>query len=201
MNLLNSVDKIVIATHNKHKADEIQAVLNDLDVELLTLDDFPEIGKIPETGDTLVENSKIKAWAVHQATGLSTIADDTGLEVDILNGEPGVYSARYAGENATYSDNVNKLLKEMKDFGPEQRTATFRTVITCIINGKEVIAEGNVPGLISTEQFGSNGFGYDPVFWLPDLKRTYAQLSDEEKNNVSHRGLALQNLRKILGGQ
>ena len=201
MNLLNSVDKIVIATHNKHKAGEIQAVLSDLDVKLLTLDDFPMIGEIPETGKTLVENSKIKAWAVHKATGLSTIADDTGLEVDILNGEPGVYSARYAGEDASYADNVNKLLKEMQDVGPEDRTATFRTVITCILNGKEIIAEGNVPGLISTESFGTNGFGYDPVFWIPDLKRTYAQLSDEEKNNVSHRGLALKNLRKILGEQ
>lgn len=201
MNTLKNTDKIVIATHNRHKAEEIRAVLRDLGPDLLTLDEFPHIGEIPETGSTLEENARIKAWAVFRATGLPALADDTGLEVDALNGKPGVYSARYAGENATYSDNVNKLLGELKHLDMSSRRARFRTVIACVIDGREIIAEGEVSGYIAHKPEGENGFGYDPVFWIPALKRTCAQLSDEEKNSVSHRGHALRNLRKLLGKQ
>lgn len=199
--MLKNLDRIVIASHNQHKAEEIKAVLSDLNVDLVTLDEFPEIGDIPETGTTLEENALIKAREVFRVTGLPSIADDTGLEVEALNGQPGVYSARYAGENATYSDNFNKLLEELEHIEMSSRRARFRTVIAFIANGQESIAEGEVAGFISLKPEGENGFGYDPVFWVPELKRTYAQLSDEEKNTVSHRGHALRNLRKLLGEQ
>jgi len=198
---LNKLEKIVIATHNKHKAEEIKAVLAQLSVTIMTLDDFPHIGEIPETGSSLEENARIKALAVFKETGLPTIADDTGLEVEALKGVPGVFSARYAGENATYSDNVNKLLIEMDGIPAEERKAQFRTVIAYIFDGDTIISEGKIEGYISNTPSGENGFGYDPVFWVPALKRTFAELSDDEKNDISHRGQALENLRKLLGEQ
>lgn len=199
MKKLKNLHRIVIASHNRHKVEEIKAVLGDLDISIVTLDEFPEIGEISETGTTIEENARIKAREVHQATGLPSIADDTGLEVEALNGAPGVYSARYAGENATYGDNVRKLLKELESFDMSSRHARFRTAIACIINGKEIMAEGEVSGYISIKPEGENGFGYDPVFWIPEFKRTFAQLTEKEKNSISHRGHALRNLRKLLG--
>ncbi len=188
--------KIILATHNKHKMEEMKAVLKDFQVDVLTLDDFPEIGDIPETGETLEENALLKARIVNKLSGFPAVGDDTGLEVNALDGDPGVYSARYAGENVTYSDNVNKLLSEM--INKNDRSAQFRT-ITAFVDGKdEIIAEGKIDGLITKEQKGTHGFGYDPVFYIPELKRTFAELSTEEKNRISHRGLALQKLCKLL---
>jgi XTP/dITP diphosphohydrolase len=187
---------LVLATHNRHKAGELLAILraelND-DVIVKTLDDIePKIGEIPETGDTLEENASIKARAVYAQTMLPTIADDTGLEVTALNGAPGVYSARYAGEDATYKDNVRKLLGELA--GKQDRSAKFSTVIAYIDEtGTEQHFRGEVMGTITEVPRGSGGFGYDSVFApLEDsLNRTFAEMSEEEKNAISHRGRAL----------
>lgn len=188
--------KIILATHNIHKMVEMKAVLKDFQVDVLTLDDFPEIGEIPETGETLEENALLKARTVNKLSGFPAVGDDTGLEVNALDGDPGVYSARYAGENVTYSNNVNKLLSEM--INKNDRSAQFRTV-TAFVDGKdEIIAEGKIDGLITKEPKGNYGFGYDPVFYIPKMKRTFAELSAEEKNRISHRGLALQKLCKLL---
>lgn len=193
--------KIVLATHNQHKMEELSAVLEDLDLQVLTLDDFPEITEIEETGNTLLENSLLKARTVFERTGLPALGDDTGLEVDALNGAPGVYSARYAGESATYEDNWKKLLDELKDIHGSNRTARFHTVISLVDENRELWTEGVVEGLITTEPRGNNGFGYDPVFLIPELQKTFAELSAREKNSRSHRGNALRNLCKLLQDQ
>jgi len=189
---------IVIATHNLDKLTEMQTVLQDLDIPLLTLSDFPEIDSIEETGTTLEENSLIKARTVYKITKLPVIADDTGLEVDALNGDPGVFTGRYAGENATYKQNIDKLLLALQEVPNEKRTARFRTVVSFIDDTKELQTEGLVQGIITEDPKGNKGFGYDPVFFIPDLNKTFAELEEEEKNKISHRGLALQNLRKLL---
>ncbi len=190
--------KIILATHNKHKITEIKAVLQNLNVDIRTLNDFPEIGEIPETGSTLEENALLKARTVNELTGLPAIGDDTGLEVDALDGAPGVYSARYAGEKATYQDNVNKLLNEMLNVQDQERTSRFCTVTVFVDGINEIIAEGKIEGFINQSPKGTHGFGYDPVFYIPELKRTFAELFTEEKNRISHRGLALQKLCKLL---
>jgi len=189
---------IVIATHNPDKLTEMQTVLRGLDIPLLTLSDFPEIDSIEETGTTLEENSLIKARTVYKITKLPVIADDTGLEVDALNGDPGVFTGRYAGENATYKQNIDKLLLALQEVPNEKRTARFRTVVSFIDDTKELQTEGLVQGIITEDPKGNKGFGYDPVFFIPDLNKTFAELEEEEKNKISHRGLALQNLRKLL---
>ena len=159
---------------------------------------FPEIGDIEETGTTLLENSLLKSRTVFKETGIPAIADDTGLEVDFLNGAPGVYSARYAGNNVSYKDNVNKLLIELEGIPSEKRTARFRTVITFVDENQELSTEGHIDGVISESIKGAGGFGYDPIFFVPHLGKTFAELSSIEKNKISHRGIALQKLRKIL---
>ncbi|MEE9189874.1 MAG: RdgB/HAM1 family non-canonical purine NTP pyrophosphatase [Candidatus Neomarinimicrobiota bacterium] len=191
-------DRIVLATHNRDKLSEMQHVLSVLKARLFTLDDFPAIGDIAETGETLMENAFIKARTVNQQSGLPAIADDTGLEVDALNGAPGVYSARYAGDSATYNDNVVKLLQDLKHLPIQQRTARFRSVVSYVNGVIELWAEGTVEGIITDIPRGSRGFGYDPVFLIPRLNKTFAELSTEEKNKISHRGLALGKLRKLL---
>lgn len=191
-------DRIVLATHNRDKLSEMQHVLSVLKARLYTLDDFPAIGDIAETGETLMENAFIKARTVNQQSGLPAIADDTGLEVDALNGAPGVYSARYAGDSATYNDNVVKLLQDLKHLPIQQRTARFRSVVSYVNGVIELWAEGTVDGIITDIPRGSRGFGYDPVFLIPRLNKTFAELSTEEKNKISHRGLALGKLRKLL---
>ncbi len=189
---------VVVATHNPDKLAEMREILQDFDLHLISLENFPQIGSIDETGTTLEENSMIKAKTVHQVTHLPVIADDTGLEVDALNGAPGVYTGRYAGENATYSDNIIKLLSDLKDISDEQRTARFRTVVTYLDERTELQAEGCVQGVITDRMRGDGGFGYDPIFFVPELNKTFAEMEDREKNAISHRGLALQNLRKLL---
>ena len=190
--------KIILATHNRDKEKELQISLKGMNIEVISLFDFPEIGDIEETGTTLLENSLLKSRLVFRKTGIPTIADDTGLEVDFLNGAPGVYSARYAGNNVSYKDNVNKLLIELEGIPYEKRTARFRTVITFVDENQELSTEGHIDGVISESIKGDGGFGYDPIFFVPHLGKTFAELSSIEKNKISHRGIALQKLRKIL---
>ena len=186
--------QIVLATHNKGKMSEINNLLSS-SYEVLTLDHFPNIKEIPETGKTLKENAFIKVRTVFEMTGLPSLADDTGLEVEALGGEPGVFSARYAGEQASYQDNCEKLLKNMMRVPKEDREAKFRTVIAYKDDNRELSCDGSVKGEIAQSPKGSFGFGYDSVFYYPPLKKTFAELSEEEKNSISHRGRAL---RKFL---
>jgi len=190
--------QIVLATQNRGKMEEMAAILGHLPVELLTLDAFPEIGDIPETGNTLKENAFIKAETVHRLTGLPALADDTGLEVDALNGAPGIYSARYAGADATFDDNCQKMLKELHGIPVEKRTARFRTVIAFVNGGEKEWVEGVAEGRIIEEKRGIGGFGYDPIFYYPPLRKTFAELDSVEKNSISHRGKALRNFCGIL---
>ena len=190
--------KLVLATHNSHKKTEMNTLLAPLGISIVGLDDFPQIGDIEETGTTLLENSLIKARSVHQITGLPSLADDTGLEVDALDGAPGVYSARFAGENPTYEDNVNKLLSKLEGVSAEKRTARFRTIIAFVDGRRELFAEGIIEGLITVEPCGHEGFGYDPIF-LPEAEsKTFAEMSQERKNQISHRGRALAKMQKKL---
>ena len=186
--------QIVLATHNRGKMSEINNLLSS-SYEVLTLDHFPNIKEIPETGKTLKENAFIKARTVFEMTGLPSLADDTGLEVEALGGEPGVFSARYAGEQASYQDNCEKLLKNMMRVPKEDREAKFRTVIAYKDDNRELSCDGSVKGEIAQSPKGSFGFGYDSVFYYPPLEKTFAELSEEEKNSISHRGRAL---RKFL---
>jgi len=168
------MNKIVFATNNKHKLEEIKSILKDK-FEIISLKELGFEGDIPETGVTLKENASQKSHYIHDRYGVNCFADDTGLEVEALNGEPGVYSARYAGENCSYDDNVNKLLKELGD--ETNRKASFKTVISLIYDDKEYIFEGKVDGIITKEKHGDGGFGYDPVF-LPDgYDQTFAEMS------------------------
>ena len=190
--------QIILATHNRGKMKEMSSILAHLPVTLLTLDDFPQIGEIPETGETLKENAFIKAETVHQKTGLPALADDTGLEVDALDGAPGVHSSRYDGETATFEDNCRKMMQEMDGIPAEERTARFHTVIAFVSNSGNEWTEGMVEGRILEKKQGDGGFGYDPLFYYPPLKKTFAELNSEQKNNISHRGKALRNFCQIL---
>ena len=190
--------RCVVATANPDKAMEIVAIMSQVgDVELLARPG--DIGEIEETGDTLLENARIKALALCEASGEVAIADDTGLEVDGLGGAPGVWSARYAGADATYDDNVNKMLTELG--GSDDRTARFVTVaFAAFPDGTEIFASGEVVGQITTERRGEAGFGYDPIF-APDEAdgRTFAQMTATDKNAISHRGRAFRALAEQLG--
>ena len=193
--------KIVIATRNSHKAAELKRLLAPLGEEVVSLDELDPRGEIPEveeTGETLEENAFLKARAIAKTTGLAALSDDTGLEVEALDGAPGVYSARYAGENCSYEDNVNKLLRELSSVPPHRRGASFKTVAAFVDGEMELSAEGAVEGSITEKPEGFGGFGYDPVFSVEDMKKTYAQLSDEEKNRISHRGKAVRSLVEKL---
>jgi len=192
------VKDIVIATHNPDKKKEIMIALHELGVNILFLDNFPEIGEIEETGSTLLENSLIKARTVSAITGIPAIADDTGLEVDALNGAPGIYSARYAGINVSYEDNVRKLLSEMSSTDMDSRTARFRTVVSFHSTNKELWTEGVIEGSITMGAIGTGGFGYDPVFRVEQTGKTFAEMTRREKNKISHRGVALEKMCKLL---
>lgn len=192
------LNTIVLATQNRDKREELQEALSEFTVKILSLNDFPFIGEIEEVGQTLQENSMIKAKTVHNLTQLPVIADDTGLEVEALNGAPGIYSARYAGEDVTYEDNVNKLLAEMENIPLENRKAQFRTVISFVDKDRELWTEGTIKGIIGESAKGKNGFGYDPVFFVPELEKTFSELSIGEKNRISHRGLAMKKFRILL---
>jgi XTP/dITP diphosphohydrolase len=186
---------LVFATHNAHKAQEIQQLVGSSYL-IKTLTDIGCSDDIAETGSTLAENAQIKSRFVYEKFGLDCFADDTGLEVDILGGSPGVYSARYAGPQRSDADNINLLLQNLE--GKTNRTAQFRTVISLIQGGKETVFEGILRGAINTTPQGDNGFGYDPVFEPEGSKLTLAQISMEEKNNISHRARAMQQLITFL---
>ena len=192
--------KIVIATHNRDKLKELFTAfsIDSLNIKLLSLDDFPDIGDIPETGKTLEENALIKAREVNRITKLPSLSDDTGLEVDALHGAPGVFTARYAGENCSYHDNVNKLLKDLEKVPLPNRSACFRTVVAYVDNTFEITAEGVSRGIISRSAVGENGFGYDPIFYIKNENKTFAEMTMEEKENHSHRGKAIRKIIEIL---
>ena len=188
--------KLVFATNNAHKLDEISAILGEK-VELLSLKDIHCDIDIPETSDTLEGNAMLKAEYIYEHYGLDCFADDTGLEVEALNGEAGVYSARYAGgEGHNAEANMQKLLQNMQ--GVQNRKAQFRTVICLITNGKKHLFEGIVKGEIIKEKRGGSGFGYDPIFMPEGYDKTFAELGNETKNKISHRALAVEKLCRFL---
>ena len=190
--------KIILATHNRDKEKELQISLKGMNIEVISLFDFPEIGDIEETGTTLLENSLLKSRLVFRKTGIPTIADDTGLEVDFLNGAPGVYSARYAGNNVSYKDNVNKLLIELNGIPSEKRTARFRTVITFVDENQELSTEGHIDGVISESIKGAGGFGYDPIFIPLGKTITFGQMPKLKKINMDHRYIAFKKLKRKI---
>lgn len=182
--------KFVLASHNPKKLEELQAILGELGVEVVLQSQLGLNLEPEETGTTFEENALIKARAVSEASGLAAIADDSGLCVDALNGAPGVYSARYGGEGLSDQARYRLLLENMR--GQWSRKAQFVCVVTCVFPSGDVIsAKGECPGAIAFAPMGEGGFGYDPVFLLPQFKKTFAQLTSEEKNAVSHRGNAL----------
>lgn len=184
--------QLLLATRNKDKIKEIRQALVDLPLTILTCDDFLDIPEIEETGATLEENAVLKAKGIYEHSGFPALADDSGLEVDYLNGAPGIYSSRYAGPGCTYDDNNRKLLQELNGVPAEKRTAHFRTVIAIAWSVSEIdVIEGRVEGVIAFENTGNSGFGYDPVFYYPPVGKTFAQMTLDEKNGVSHRGRAL----------
>ena len=183
--------KIVIATSNKHKVSEISAKIQPFFDEILSLEDFPKIGEIIEDGNTIEENSFIKSRACFNFSKIASVADDTILEVDALNGDPGLYTARYAGDKATYEDNMKKLLKNLKGIEMHLRTARFRTIISYVDGINDFHVEGVIQGKITNSKLGTNGFGYDPIFFSEKFNMTLAQMNSEQKNQISHRGLAI----------
>lgn len=197
--------KLVLATANPNKVKEMRDILSGLGIDVLTLADFPPMDEVNETGDTLEANALLKADAVYRHTGLPSLADDTGLEVDALGGRPGVYSARYAGPNASYEDNVAKLLGDLKGVADADRIARFRTVMALRLSDAEhLFADGVAEGRIIGERRGADGFGYDPVFLPSDGDgRTFAEMAPAEKNAISHRARALiaivDKIREISG--
>ena len=187
--------KLVFATNNKHKLQEVRDIVGDR-VEVLSLNDIDCHDDIPESADTLQGNALIKARHIYEKYGLDCFADDTGLEVEALGGAPGVYSARYAGEECDSEANMQKLLQNLTE--KDNRSAQFRTVIALIINGEEMLFNGIVKGEIATEKRGDSGFGYDPIFIPEGHSESFAQMSGEMKNSISHRFRATQQLSDYL---
>ena len=183
--------KLVFASNNKNKIQEIQALVPNT-IQIVSLEEIGCFEDIPETADTIEGNAILKANYVTEKYGYDCFADDTGLEVEALNGAPGVYSARYAGKQKDANDNMDKLLFELKD--KTNRKANFKTVIALNLNGKQNIFTGIINGKIIEEKIGTNGFGYDPIFVAEGYNKTFAELSMEEKSNISHRGIAVKQL-------
>lgn len=186
---------LVFATNNQHKLQEVKAIIGD-NFKILSLNDIGCHDDIAETADTFEGNALIKAKYIYNKYGINCFADDSGLEVEALNGAPGVRSARYATDGHDHEANINKLLKELS--GKENRKARFRTVIALILNGKEFIFEGSIEGEITENRQGNNGFGYDPVFRPNGFEKTFAQMNEEEKNAISHRAVAVNKLNEFL---
>lgn len=194
-----SVNEIVLATRNPDKGRELGALLGGLGIRIRTLADFPSAPEVVEDGTTCEANAIKKAREIARATGVPAVADDTGLEVDALEGRPGVYAARYAGEHATYEDNCRKLLLELAEVPRSNRTARFLTVAAIAFPSGDVhVTQGSLEGVIAEQSLGDQGFGYDPVFLVPEFNRTLAQLTAEEKNRMSHRAKAFVQMRVWL---
>ena len=192
--------KIVFASGNLGKVREIREMLSCINIELVSLKDYPDIPEIVEDGKTFLENALKKARTVSERTGQAVLADDSGLQVDALGGEPGIYSARYAGEGASDDDNINLLLEKLKEVPPEKRTASFCCVLVLYnTDGTYESFESRWPGRIIDDRRGDNGFGYDPVFYVPELNKTAAELPPEIKNRISHRGQSFLKLKQYLG--
>lgn len=187
--------KIVFATNNSHKLLEVQQILEGK-FQIAGLKEMGFNGEIPETGETLAENASIKSEFVFDTFGMDCFSDDTGLEIDALGGKPGVYSARYAGEDGNAERNIEKVLLELQ--GENKRTARFKTVISLLYEGKEYFFEGSVEGTIITEKRGKDGFGYDPIFIPDGFLQTFAEMPAQLKNSISHRGRAIKKLSEFL---
>jgi len=191
--------KLILATRNKGKLKEIQVLLSDLDIDIMSLDEAENAPHVVEDGKTFMENAFKKAKVIAEATGIMALADDSGLEVDALDGAPGVYSARYSGENVSDASNNEKLLADLKGVSSGKRGAHFSCVIIVYHpSGQWISTEAKCEGEIAMNLSGDQGFGYDPVFYIPSIKRTMAQLSPEGKNSLSHRGKALEKLKAGL---
>lgn len=191
--------KLILASRNEHKIKELRETLSDLDIELRSALEFEKLGEVEEDKLTLKGNALKKARYVFEATGRPALADDTGLEVEALDGRPGVFSARYAGINASYRDNTEKLLEELAGVDEQNRGARFRTVVACIDEeGSEHFFEGICRGKILSNPQGDKGFGYDPVFQPEGYEQTFAQLDSKEKNKISHRGRAIRKFHNWL---
>jgi XTP/dITP diphosphohydrolase len=198
---MTEMKKIVLASGNKGKVREINQLLGGLDIEVVPQSDFG-VPEAEETGLSFVENAILKARNAAEHTGLPAIADDSGIEIDALSGEPGIYSARFAGAGATDADNVTKVLNLLEGVANTSRSARFQCLMVYMRHDKDptpVICQGTWEGVITTEPRGENGFGYDPVFLVPEHNCTAAQLAPEVKNSISHRGQALQKLLQALG--
>jgi XTP/dITP diphosphohydrolase len=192
---------LLIATANPHKLDEFRTIFSDLPYQLLSLKDIQLNINVEETGTTFQENSELKALAYARASGLLSLADDSGLEIDAMGRAPGVYSARFGGENMPYRERFQLIFERMHDVPLEQRTARFRCVITIAEpSGYHRSVEGTIEGLITEAARGENGFGYDPIFLVPELGKTTAEISPEHKNRISHRGQAAHRARILLEG-
>ncbi|PKP20293.1 MAG: non-canonical purine NTP pyrophosphatase [Bacteroidetes bacterium HGW-Bacteroidetes-19] len=186
---------LVFATNNKHKLQEVKHIIGDR-FNIISLNELECFDDIPETENTLEGNALLKARYIHQRFNCNCFADDTGLEIEALDGKPGVFSARYAGEQCSFEDNIHKILLELE--GKTNRSALFRTVIALIINDKEYLFEGNIKGKIIDSKKGIAGFGYDPVFIPEGYSETFAEMGNDLKNTISHRALAIQKLTEFL---
>ena len=186
---------LLFATNNPHKLREVQDIIGN-EFRILSLKDVDIRDEIPETCDTLEGNAAQKAWYIHEKSGLDCFADDTGLEIDALDGRPGVFSARYAGEGCSFDDNIDKILRELS--GLSNRTARFRCVVCLILQGKEHFFEGRIEGIITDERKGRDGFGYDPVFLPAGHLQTFAEMPAYLKNGISHRGRAVSKMLKFF---
>ena len=194
------IRELVLATRNRHKGEELAALLGGLGITIRTLDEFPDAPEVVEDGDTCEANAIKKAQAIAAFTGLPAVADDTGLEVDALGGRPGIYAARYAGEDASYEDICRKLLLELQGVPRERRTARFLTVAAIALPSDGIrVAQGILEGEIAEEASGTLGFGYDPLFLIPELGKTLAELSPDQKNAISHRAKAFTQAKALLG--
>ncbi len=190
---------LLLATSNPHKLEEYRAIFSDLQLRLLSLNDLQLDIDVDETGATFAENAGLKARTYAQASGLLTLADDSGLEIDALGGMPGVQSARYLGRETSYEERFREILEQLKGLPMEQRTARFRCAIGLADpSGYTRVVEGVIEGVIANNPRGEHGFGYDPIFYLPELGKTFAQLTPEHKNRISHRALAARSARKLL---
>ena len=193
------IDKIIFATGNEGKMKEVRMILKDLGLPVLSMKEAGVQADIVEDGTTFEENAKIKAVAVQKLTGALVLADDSGLEIDYLNKEPGIYSARYMGEDTPYSVKNANLISRLAGVPDEQRTARFVCAIAAAFPDGEVLTtRGTIEGIIGYEERGENGFGYDPIFYLPEYKKSTAELSPEEKKALSHRGRALRQMEEEL---